>query len=183
MRVVAATLILALLASGAAGQTKKQMPAVQTPATFRGAGPNVDQTSIGDLKWFEVFRDPALQDLVKTAMVQNYDVRAAVARIDAARANLGLARSEQFPQFDLSTDVTSTRASRNGQLAIPNQGGRSRSFGSVLLNLLTFELDVWGRVRQQTKAARADLRASEEDRKAVLTTVVGDVATGYFSLL
>ena len=110
-------------------------------------------------------------------MVRNYDVRAAVARIDAARANLGLARSEQFPQFDLSTDVTSTRASRNGQLAIPSQSGRSRSFGSVLLNLLTFELDVWGRVRQQTKAARAELRASEEDRKAVLTTVVGDVAT------
>jgi multidrug efflux system outer membrane protein len=52
-----------------------------------------------------------------------------------------------------------------------------------VLNLLSFELDVWGRVRQQTKAARAELRASEEDRKAIMTTVVGDVATGYFSLL
>src|ERR1041385_8809630 len=162
-----------------------QSSTIQTPATFRGADPNVtpDQNSIGDLKWFEVFKDPALQDLVKTAMVQNYDVRAAVARIDAARANLGLARSEQFPQFELSSDVTSSRASQNGQLGFAGQSGRSRSFGSVLLNFLTVELDVWGRVRQQTKAARADLRASEEDRKAVMTVVVSDVASGYFSLL
>jgi outer membrane protein TolC len=121
----------------------------QTPTTFRGADPNavVDQTSIGDLKWFEVFKDPELQKLVRTALVQNYDLRAAVVRVDAARANLGLARSEQFPQFEASADLTSTRTSRNGQIAIPGQSGRSRSFGSVLLNLLTFELDVWGRLR------------------------------------
>ncbi len=116
-------------------------------------------------------------------MVRNYDVRAAVARIDAARANLGLARSEQFPQFELGSDITSSRASQNGQLGFAGQSGRSRSVGSVLLNFLTFEVDVWGRVRQQTKAARAELRASEEDRKAVLTTVVSDVASGYFVLL
>lgn len=183
-QLIAVTLMVALVAAGAVGQSKNQTPAVQTPSTFRGADPSVlDQKSIGDLKWFEVFKDPALQDLVRTAMVRNYDLRAAVARIDAARANLGLARSEQFPQFELGSDVTSSRASRNGQLGFPGQGGRSRSFGSVLLNLLSFELDVWGRVRQQTKAARAELRASEEDRKAVMTTVVGDVASGYFILL
>src|SRR5258707_11809577 len=116
-------------------------------------------------------------------MIQNYDLRAAVARINAARANLGLARSDQFPQFEASADLTTTRSSRNGQLGASGQGGRTRSFGSVLLNLLNFEIDVWGRLRQQTKAARAELRASEEDRKAVMTTVVGDVATRYFILL
>jgi len=180
-----ACLVGLFLLLGTVNGQQRQNSTVQTPANFRGADPNVapDQNSIGDLKWFEVFKDPALQDLVKTAMVRNYDVRAAVARIDAARANLGLARSEQFPQFNLSSDITSSRASQNGQLGIAGQGGRSRSFGSVLLNLLTFELDVWGRVRQQTKAARAELRASEEDRKAILTTVVGDVAGGYFSLI
>jgi multidrug efflux system outer membrane protein len=140
-------------------------------------------SSIGDLKWFEVFKDEELQKLVRTAIVQNYDLRTAVARINAARANLGLARSNQFPQIEASADLTTTRTSKNGPLGFASQGGRTRSVGSVLLNLLTFELDVWGRLRQQTKAARAELRASEEDRKAVLTTVVGDVATGYFSLL
>ncbi len=167
------------------GQKKYQRPLVKTPDIFRGADASSapDQTSIGDLKWFEVFKDEELQKLVRTAMVQNYDLRAAVARINAARANLGLARSDQFPQFEASADLTTTRTSKNGPMNFAGQGGRTRSFGSVLLNLLTFELDVWGRLRQQTKAARAELRASDEDRKAVLTTVVADVATGYFSLL
>jgi multidrug efflux system outer membrane protein len=184
-RLVTAAVMLSLLGNSAIGQKKYQRPPVKTPDSFRGAegtGPT-DQTSIGDLKWFEVFKDQELQKLVRTAMIQNYDLRAAVARINAARANLGITRSDQFPQFEASADLTSSRTSRNGQLAGTGQGGRTRSIGSVFLNLLTFELDVWGRFRQQTKAARAELRASEEDRKAVMTTVVGDVATGYFSLL
>src|SRR5258707_7978256 len=182
---IIALIVVSLLAGSVAGQKKYERPAVKTPDTFRGADAvaPTDQTSIGDLKWFEVFKDEELQKLVRTAMIQNYDLRAAVARINASRANLGLARSDQFPQFEASTDLTTTRTSRNGQLGASGQGGRTRSFGSVLLNLLNFEIDVWGRLRQQTKAARAELRASEEDRKAVMTTVVSDVATGYFSLL
>jgi len=155
---------------------------VKTPDTFRGSE-TVDQNSIGDLKWFEVFKDQQLQQLVRTAMVQNYDLRLAGARINAARANLGLARSDQLPQFEAGADLTTNRFSNNGQLAGSGQGGERRSFGSVLVNLLTFEIDVWGRLRNQTKAARAELRATEEDRKAVMTTVVGDVAGDYFNLL
>ena len=137
---------------------QKYQPApIKTPDNFRGAEA-IDQNSIGDLKWFEVFKDPALQSLVKTAMIQNYDLRTAGARINAARANLGLARSDQFPQFEASADLTSNRTSQNGQLGASGQGGQRRSFGSVLLNLLTFEIDVWGRLRNQTKAARAELR-------------------------
>lgn len=173
-RFVNAMLVVSLLA----GSTLGQKQYVRTPDTFRGADTS-DQGSIGDLKWFEVFKDEELQKLVRTAFAQNYDLRAAVARINAARANLGLARSDQFPQVVGSGDLTTTRNSKNGPLV----GGRARSFGSLFLNLLNFELDVWGRLRQQTKAARAELRASEEDRKAVMTIVVGDVATGYFSLL
>jgi len=187
MRKKALTLIILLgfSVNGVTAQKKYQPPTVLSPERFRDAEASAadNQTSIGDLKWFEVFKDEQLQHLVRTAMVQNYDLRAAVARINAARANLGLARSEQFPQFELGADLTTTRTSKNGQSGIGNQAGRTRSFGSVFLNLLTFELDVWGRLRQQTKAARAQLRASEEDRKAVMTTVVADVATGYFSLL
>jgi len=161
---------------------KYQSSQIKTPDKFRGAE-SVDQNSIGDLKWFEIFKDPELQSLIKTAMVQNYDLRTAGARINAARANLGLARSDQFPQFEAGADLTTNRLSQNGSLAGTGQGGQRRSVGSVLLNLLTFEIDVFGRLRNQTKAARADLRATEEDRKAVMTTVVGDVATGYFNLL
>jgi multidrug efflux system outer membrane protein len=182
---VVALLTVSLLSGNVAGQKKYQPPAVKTPDTFRGTDPAVatDQNSIGDLKWFEVFKDEELQKLLKTAFVQNYDLRAAVARINAERANVGLVRSNQFPQVEASADLTTTRTSANGQFAIPGQVGRRRSIGSVLLNLLNFELDIWGRRRNETKAARAQLRASEEDRKAITTTVVSDVATGYFSLL
>src|SRR5262245_54222330 len=174
-------LLLSLLPGNVAAQ-KYQSPSVKTPDTFRGSE-GLDQNSIGDLKWFEVFKDEQLQQLVRTAMIQNYDLRLAGARINAARANLGLARSEQLPQFEASADLTTNRFSSNGQLAGSGQGGQRRSFGSVLMNLLTFEIDVWGRLRNQTKAARAEWRATEEDRKAVMTTVVGDVASDYFNLL
>jgi multidrug efflux system outer membrane protein len=178
-----AGLVSGLLPGNAVAQ-KNQLAPVKAPEVFRGeVNASTDQNSIGDLKWFEVFKDPELQKLIRTAMVQNYDLRTAGARINAARANLGLARSDQFPQFEASSDLTTTRTSRNGQFAPTGQGGQRQSFGSVLLNLLTFEIDVWGRLRNQTKAARAELRATEEDRKAVMTTVVGDVAAGYFNLL
>ena len=184
-RFAVALILLSLPAGSVSGQKQYVRPAINTPDRFRDidATAATNQTSIGDLKWFEVFKDEELQKLVRTAMAQNYDLRAAMARVNAARANLGLARSDQFPQVVGSADVTTTHDSKNGQLGASPLSGRTRSFGNFFLNFLTFELDVWGRLRQQTKAARAELRASEEDRKAVMTIVVSDVATGYFSLL
>jgi multidrug efflux system outer membrane protein len=184
-RLLVTVMAVILLAGSVVGQKKYQRPVVKTPDTFRGTGASgpADQTSIADLKWFEVFKDAELQKLVRTAMQQNYDLRAAVARIDAERANLGLARSNLFPQFDVSADLTTSHTARNGPTGAVGGGGRTRSFGEVFLNLLSFEIDIWGRLRQEKKAAQAELRASEEDRKAVMTTVVSDVATGYFSLL
>jgi multidrug efflux system outer membrane protein len=175
--------VVNLLGGIVAAQKKNERPQVKVPNEFRGSTVPTGQTSIGDLKWFEIFKDDELQKIVRTAMMQNYDLRLAVARINAARANLGLARSDQFPQFAAGADLTTSRTSSNGPTGVFGQSGKSRSFGSVVVSLLTFELDVWGRLRQQTKAARAELRASEEDRKAVQTIVVGDVAAAYFSLL
>jgi len=171
---------VSLLAGSAMGQKT-----VKPPDSFRGADsiPVADSESIGDLKWFEVFKDEELQRLIGTAMEQNYDLRAAMTRVNAERANLGLARSEQFPQFEAGANLTTTRNSANGQFAGSAVGGQKTSIGNVFLNLLNFEIDIWGRLRNQTKAARAELRASEEDRRAVMTTVVGDVASNYFALL
>jgi outer membrane protein, multidrug efflux system len=183
-KLITAALVFSLVSS-VAGQKKYQRPAIKTPDEFRGAESTspADANSIGDLKWFEVFQDEALQKLVRTAIAQNYDLRLAVARINAARANLGLARSNQFPQFDVGADLTTTRTSANTGVNVPGQSGRKRSFGEVFLNLLTFEVDLWGRRRQQTKAARAQLVSTEEDRRTVTTIVVSDVATNYFNLL
>src|SRR6266404_9465882 len=100
-RFITAVVVVSLMAGTVAGQKRYERPAVKAPDTFRGDDANapIDQTSIGDLKWFEVFKDEELQKLVRTAMVQNHDLRAAAARINASRANLGLARSDQFPQL------------------------------------------------------------------------------------
>jgi multidrug efflux system outer membrane protein len=184
-QITSVVLLISLLAGSVGAQKKYERPPIKAPDAFRGddGASRAGQNSVGDLKWFEVFQDEELQKLIRTAMTQNYDLRAAVARVNTERANVGLARSDQFPQIEAGADLTTARASKNGALAGTGQGGKTRSVGSVFLSLLTFEVDIWGRLRQQTKAARAELRASEEDRKAVMTTVVSDVASGYFSLL
>src|SRR5882672_1236449 len=182
-KLITPIVIVSLLAGSAAGQKKYQRPPIKTPDTFRGVDTTAPaaQTSIGDLKWFKVFKDEELQKLVRTAVIQNYDLRLAVARINAARANVGLARSDQFPQFEAGADLTITRTSANTGVNVPGQSGRSRSIGEVFLSLLTFEIDLWGRLRQRTKAARAQLRSTAEDRKTVATIVVSDVAANYFN--
>jgi len=161
-------------------------PTVQVPQNFRPPDPlpAPQAESFADLKWWEVFKDPDLQQLVRTALEQNYDLRDAVARVEAARANLGITRSDQFPQVGASGAVQFTRLSRDGSFTlspsfVPSQ---NRNWGEASLNLLSFEIDLWGRLRRATEAARANLLSAEENRKAVVTTLVSDVATAYFTV-
>ena len=180
------TLIAAIfLLTGCTVGPNYHRPAVQTPQTFRAPTPLPSETaSLANLEWWKVFKDERLQGLVRTALTQNYDLRDAVARVEAARANLGITRSNQFPNADASGYVQANRLSRNGSLPlsqafVPSQ---NRGFGDATLNLLSFEVDLWGRLRRATEAARANLLGAEENRKAVVTTLVSEVATSYFSL-
>src|SRR4029453_12655154 len=140
-----------------------QRPALPSPAVFRDtAAPAAppDPTSLGNLQWFEVFKDDQLQALIQTALVANYDLRDAVERVDEARANLGITRPEQFPNIAASADTTTVRLSRNGLTPVVEGIDRDRTVGSVLLNLLSFEVDVWGRLRRATEAAGAQVLAA-----------------------
>jgi outer membrane protein, multidrug efflux system len=161
-------------------------PAVQTPQAFRAPDPlpAPKAESFADLKWWEVFKDPDLQQLVRTALQQNYDLRDAVTRVEAARANLGITRSNQFPQVGASGALQITRLSRDGSFTLPPSfvASQNRNWGEASLNLLSFEIDLWGRLRRATEAARANLLNAEENRKAVVTTLVSDVATAYFTV-
>lgn len=161
-------------------------PVVQVPQSFRAPEPlpASQAASFADLKWWQVFRDPDLQGLIKTALAQNYDLRDAVAHVEAARANLGITRSDQFPQVNASGNVQFTRLSRDGSFPLPASfvSSQNRNWGEASLNLLSFEVDLWGRLRRSTEAARANLLSAEENRKAVVTTLVSDVATAYFNL-
>ncbi len=162
-------------------------PAVPVPASFRAPEPlpPSQAASLADLKWFEVFKDEQLQELVRTALQQNYDLRDAVTRVEEARANLGIAHSNQLPQANASGALEVDRLSRDGQLPLPATfvPSQNRNWGQAALNLLSFEVDLWGRLRRSTEAARANLLNAEWNRKAVVTTLVSDVAGSYFNLL
>jgi outer membrane protein, multidrug efflux system len=182
-RLILLAVIVSLL-SGCMVGPKYRKPEVKPPAVFRAdPAATPDPNSLADLRWFEVFKDERLQELIRTALVQNYDLREAVARVSAARANLGITRSDQFPSITAGADMTTLRNSSSGSFPIPSGVSLDRTFGGVVLNLLSFELDLWGRLRRATEAARADLLAADENRKAVITTLVGDVAASYFDLL
>jgi len=183
-RLLVAALAASLVTGCKVGPNYRR-PALTPPDVFRGAEatPAADLTSLADLKWFDVFKDDQLRDMIRTALVQNYDLREAVARVDAARANLGIVRADQYPTVTGSADVTATRFSSGGELPLPQGFPPQRTFGSVAINLVSFEADIWGRLRRATEAARADLLASDDNRKAVITTLIADVASAYFNLL
>jgi outer membrane protein, multidrug efflux system len=163
-----------------------QRPNLPPPAQFRAPEPLTNQQafSIADLKWFELFHDEQLQALIRTALMQNYDLRDAVARVEAERANLGITRSNQFPQFAANGGVELNRFSRDGSTPLPAilLPSQNRNFGEASLGLLSFEVDLWGKLRRATEAARANLLSAEETREAVITTLVSDVATAYLQM-
>lgn len=183
---IAVTVAAGLLSSCTVGPNYSR-PKVAAPQTFRAPQPlpASQAESVADLKWFEVFKDEKLQELTRTALTQNYDLREAVARVEMAQADLGITRSNQFPQVGAGAAMSFTRLSRSGQTPLPTTFVRNqnRTWGQATLNLLSFEVDIWGRLRRATEASRANLLSADENRKAVLTTLVSEVASDYFNLL
>jgi multidrug efflux system outer membrane protein len=177
----------ATLLTGCAVGPNYKRPQVALPANFRAPEPmrEPQTASLADLKWFEVFHDEKLQELIHESLVHNYDLRDAVTRVEQARANLGVTRSNQLPQVSASSSVEVTRLSRDGSFPLQSSfvAEQNRNWGQAGLNLLSFELDIWGRLRRATEAARANLLNAEDNRKAVVSTLVSEVASDYFQLL
>jgi multidrug efflux system outer membrane protein len=184
MRPLIVVTVVAVLGVGCAVGPNYTRPSVAVPTNFRAPEPlpPAQAESIADLKWFEVFKDEKLQELIRTALERNYDLRDAVARVEAARAVLGIQRSFQYPNFAAGGALEINRLSRDGATPIPRLQSQDRTFGTAALQLLSFEIDIWGRLRRATEAARAGLLGAEENRKAVVTTLVSDVATSYLEL-
>jgi multidrug efflux system outer membrane protein len=134
------------------------------------------EESLGDQKWWEVLQDKQLQDLIHTALQQNYDVRIAATRILEAQAQLGITRADQLPTVNAGAEAISQRFARSKFL--PQY---ETSANQVDLSL-AWEFDFWGKYRRATEAARANLLATEWARQAVTSTLVGDVAAAYFQL-
>jgi multidrug efflux system outer membrane protein len=170
-----------LLSTGCAVGPNYKRPSADVPGVYRGATPQeaaqpAAAQSFGDQKWWEVFQDKQLQDLIHTALQQNYDVRIAATRILEARAQLGITRADQLPTI-------------NGDVLAVNENNpqtklfREYDTSANQLDLsLAWDLDFWGKYRRATEAARANLLATEWAHEAVVSTLVSDVATAYFQL-
>ena len=167
------------LAGCAVGPNYKR-PAVEAPVTYRDAANQVSTNSFADLPWWGVFKDPVLQDLIRVALTNNYDLRIILTRVDQARALQMQARSQFLQQAGY---VGEANRGRNEFLGLPTPNG-GRTMNSFLGGFeAIWEIDLWGRVRRMNEAARANFMASQEGRRTVMISVVSGVARAYFELL
>jgi multidrug efflux system outer membrane protein len=144
-------------------------PDVPAPPNFRGeAQPTA--TSLGDVKWFDLFQDDTLRELIKEALQANYDIRIAAQRVVEAQGQLAATRSGLYPQVGV-----------HGEVARTGVKSPIQSWGGIWA-AASWEIDLFGKLRRASEAARAELLASEENQKAVMQTLVAQVATAYFDL-
>ena len=166
--------LLALLLGGCMMGPDYFRPAVETPPAWR-----LTEQSAKDLAntaWWEQFGDPVLNDLMATALRENKDLMIAAARIEEFAGNYGIVRSGLFPQVGAGYEASRQRNTLPGDV-------RSSTYNAYQVALsASWEIDIWGRIRRQTEAARAQLLASEEGRRGVILSLVGSVAGSYINL-
>jgi multidrug efflux system outer membrane protein len=156
-------------------------PNILTPSNHRGAVTPAQAESLADIPWWELFQDPVLQELTREAISNNYDLRAAAARVQEARAQIGVARSFFYPQLNANASGIAEQVSRRTDP--PEAVGSNRSFQNWFLGLsMAWELDVFGRIRRETEAATSIFLATEQARRGVLIALIADVAQSYFVL-
>jgi multidrug efflux system outer membrane protein len=178
-RALLSSLLIVLLLSGCMVGPDYKRPSANVPANFRASSPEqakAEAASLGDQKWWEVFRDEQLQSLIRSAIQQNYDVRIAATRVLQAQAQLGVTRSSQFPSVSGDANLSAERTSKS--IVFP---AIEQSTGQVYLSA-AWQLDFWGQYRRATESARASLLATEWGRRAVITSIVAGVASAYFEL-
>jgi multidrug efflux system outer membrane protein len=173
MRTIAVATLLALSACSFAPSVKRP----DAPAAKYRYAETEDPKSLADLQWWDVYKDPTLQALIKETLAANEDLKLALARVDEARANAGIARADFWPQ------VSGAAGAGYGQWYSKNlvPGATERGLGSLQVGV-SWELDLWGRVRSGRDAAVADLLTTEEGRRSVVLALVSGVAQAYLEL-
>jgi len=148
-------------------------PATTVPDQYRGVPtPQPSGEQFGDMKWWAVFQDEALQNLIKQALQNNYDLRIAASRVLQAQANVGITKANQYPTLNGTGGIVNER---NAQYP------SAPTFGSLGLQM-SYIVDFWGQFRRATEAAQANLLSTEYGQNVVRTTLVSQVATDYFLL-
>lgn len=179
MRKISLVAAILLSLTGCAFGPKYQRPDIDPPISFRGpsaATTEATATSLGDTQWWTVFQDEELQKLIRTALAENLDMRIAAARIDQAAAQVGITRTDQLPTINATGSAGRVRNPSNP--LFPAFEANLSQLGPSAI----WQLDFWGKYRKATEAARAELVASEWGQKAIIATLVANVASAYFQL-
>jgi len=171
---------LAMLAGCAVGPDYKR-PQNDVPEEYRGAPTAATEHSLADLDWTQVFPDPVLVDLIHIGLTNNYDLRTAAARVEEYRSYAGVARGALFPQVGIGAGYLASNGSRLSDPALFASDHTDRNYNASLQ--LSWEFDLFGRLRRQDESAIAQWLASEQGRRGVVVTLIGDLATAYFTLL
>jgi multidrug efflux system outer membrane protein len=180
---IGAVMLVASVMSGCMVGPDYKRPIVDTPGGYRtadagnpAAGATAAAASFGDQQWSQVFEDETLQTLIRTALEHNFDLQLAAARILEAQAQVGITRADQFPNVSAGVNVLGERPS----VAL---GFPSTNLAAVEAQAsAAWELDFWGKYRRATESARAQLLASQWAQRAVVTTLISQVSSGYFGL-
>jgi NodT family efflux transporter outer membrane factor (OMF) lipoprotein len=158
-------------------------PQIPVPDAYRNAPAGGATASLGDSKWQTLFPDDTMHRMVVKALANNFDLKIAAERAQEARAQLGITRANQYPFVDVQAGFTGSHASSLGANTFVPAGSRLNASYSAIGAALSWELDLWGRLRRLTEAARANYLASEEGRRAVEVSLVSDVMETYIQLL
>src|SRR5258705_2284938 len=170
----------AFLLAGCAGlKPDYTKPAVDLPTVWRDAP--ADGVQARDARWWKVYGDRVLDSLIDEALANNANVMLAIARVDEARAALSVTSADQRPQIDAAANRSRSRVSQRSATPLP-QGVNPEFSDTRVAAGVSYEIDLWGRLRNATQAARADLLATEAARETVLITLTSDVAQSFFSL-
>jgi outer membrane protein, multidrug efflux system len=181
--------LMALLATmaGCAVGPDYERPALDPPSAYRAAASSTNDLSsadsLGNLQWWQVMKDPQLQEFIAEALTNSWDVKIAAARVLQAEAAARITRSQFFPTVGAGADWATTRASEDGASTIPPGVNPQREYGSVYGTMASYEVDLWGRIRRANEAALAQLLATETAQQTVRQTLVAQVATAYLGLL
>jgi multidrug efflux system outer membrane protein len=171
--------ILALCLGGCMVGPDYVRPTVETPQNWRIN--EKDSREVANTFWWNQLGDPVLNDLISSALKDNYDLKIAAARIEEFAGRYGFTRADLFPQVGAGASYSRQGDSKNVENAPASGYNYNYDMFQTTLNA-SWELDLWGRVRRSTEAARADLLASEEGRRAVILSLVSSVAAAYVNL-
>ncbi|MBP1620060.1 MAG: efflux system, outer rane lipoprotein, NodT family [Acidobacteria bacterium] len=172
---------LTLLLAGCMVGPGYERPELTAPENHRTLTTTAEAESLADLPWWEVFQDPVLHELVNEALVNNHDLRIAAARVEEARARAGVAKSYVWPELNLTAGYGLNEASLTTEPPQATSGDRRYENLNASF-VLSWEIDLFGRLRRQNESAMAVFLATEEARQGVVLTLVGDVARAYFAL-